>query len=268
LLRRKELQCVFDEAHRFDLACFSVGSLVRVGQTFDVPASASAWSTPLFFGGGGLSQQGNAHSASNPYSICAAPPSPLHRPALPPERGSPRHWPQCSRVRARLLPVCLVAPGTDCGLAPRRTRAAATRFMSVPLWRSPPVLRAGSRWGKLDLAWRFGSPGARMGATVRYSGAAKTAGGAPFLATVRRRLGGQEGSNLDGKYIRRRAAWIFCIIHARAGQAMLRAAVAGSLGLGTGGQPPGAGYVVGRCTGLCQPPNWIRSASGSYLTTL
>jgi hypothetical protein len=193
------------------LACFSVGSLVRVGQTFDVPASASAWSTPPFFGGGCLSQQGNAHSASNPYSICAAPPSPLHRPALPPERGSPRHWPQCSRVRARLLPVCLVAPGTDCGLAPRRTRAAATRFMSVPLWRSPPVLRAGSRWGKLDLAWRFGSPGARMGAAVRYSGAAKTAGGAPFLATVRRRLGGQEGSNLDGKYIRRRAAWIFAL---------------------------------------------------------
>jgi hypothetical protein len=33
-------------------------------------------------------------------------------------------------------------------------RAAATRFMSVPLGRSPPVLRAGVR-GKLDLAWRF-----------------------------------------------------------------------------------------------------------------
>jgi hypothetical protein len=49
--------------------------------------------------------------------------------------------------------------------------------MSVPLGRSPPVLRAGVRWAKLELAWRFGSPVARPCG----SGAAKAAGSALFL---------------------------------------------------------------------------------------
>jgi hypothetical protein len=45
----------------------------------------------------------------------------------------------------------------------------------------------------------------------------------------------------------------------------IRASVTSVTDSGLGGQPPGAGCVVSRGPGLCQPPTWIGSASGSYL---
>jgi hypothetical protein len=98
--------------------------------------------------------------------------------------SSKLHCFRCPCVWVRLLPVCLVVPGTDCGSTPsyeQRPRASCP----TP-GRSPPVLRAGSRWAKLGLAWQFGSPGHGRGC-----GAAKTAGIDPLLATARRRLGWQ-----------------------------------------------------------------------------
>jgi hypothetical protein len=74
-----------------------------------------------------------------------------------------RHWLRCSCVWVGLQPVCLEVPGTDLRHHPV-VRAAATRFMSVPLGRSPPVLCAGVRWAKL--AWRQG-PSGRVGAARR-----------------------------------------------------------------------------------------------------
>jgi hypothetical protein len=65
--------------------------------------------------------------------------------------------------------------------------------MSVPLGRSPPVLRAGVR-GKLDLAWRFGSSG-RVGAVRQKQPA--------VLHSWRRRGGGLGVGGTGGERRRR-----------------------------------------------------------------
>jgi hypothetical protein len=55
----------------------------------------------------------------------------------------------------RRPPVCLGVPGTDLGSAlsyEQRPRASCLCHWGEPA-RSPPVLRGGSRWAKLDLAW-------------------------------------------------------------------------------------------------------------------
>jgi hypothetical protein len=52
--------------------------------------------------------------------------------------------------------------------------------VSVSLGRSPPVLRAGVRWTKLELAWRFGSSD-RVGAVRHYLAAAAAAAAAAAI---------------------------------------------------------------------------------------
>jgi hypothetical protein len=98
------------------------------------------------------------------------------------------HWLWCSCVWVRLQPVCLVVPGTDLRYHPV-VRAAATHFMYVVLGRSTPVLHAGVRWAKLELAWRFGSLG-RQATWVRCGESRKQSA---VLHSWRRHGGGWGG---------------------------------------------------------------------------
>jgi hypothetical protein len=105
-----------------------------------------------------------------------------------PGRGgsASRHWVLVG-VGEQLPPVCLVRGtwGTDFGSTRSYERAAATRFMSVPLGEV-----ASCAPGRFALGQTRSGLGVWV-ASPRGSGASKAAGASPFLETAqRRRLGG------------------------------------------------------------------------------
>jgi hypothetical protein len=133
------------------------------------------------------------------FVLCRRRAAALHRPALRPEHRAQskvpsvfRHWLWCSCVWVRLQPVCLVAAWYGFAVAPRRTSSGhALHGCATGAIASCAPRPAGVRWGKLDLAWRFGGLAGRVGAVLRKQ---------PTVPhSWRRREGGWGGQEGGGK---------------------------------------------------------------------